>query len=177
MLDALPKNGALSGNEIRALLSSEQPLVVGLRDVDAQIQPNGIDLTLADVWRLTTRGQVAVQDGERVLSERVEVPPGDSGCFGLDPGAYIARLNEAVHLPRDLMAFGRPRSSLLRCGVAVHTAVWDAGYGGRSEALMVVYNPAGFAVHRNARILQLVFFRLSELTAPYRGAFQGENLG
>ena len=75
----------------------------------------------------------------------------------LAPGPYVARLNEAVSLPVSLAAIAKPRSSLLRAGVAVHNAVWDAGYKGRSQALVVVYNPAGFTVARGARIVQMVF--------------------
>jgi dUTP pyrophosphatase len=72
------------------------------------------------------------------------------------------------------MALGRPRSSLLRSGGAIHTAVWDAGYHGRSQALLVVYNPQGFRVQRDARLLQLVFFRLEQ---PVRAGYQGRYLG
>jgi len=75
-----------------------------------------------------------------------------------------------------LMALARPRSSLLRCGVVVHSAVWDAGYSGRSQSLMVVHNPAGFRLQQNARVLQLVFLKLSGETAGYRGIYQGENM-
>ena len=58
----------------------------------------------------------------------------------------------------------------------MHTAVWDAGYSGRSQSLMVVYNPYGFRLSRNARILQLVFFFLTrESPEGYQGIFQGEN--
>jgi len=93
------------------------------------------------------------------------------------PGHYLVTFNEVVSLPRWLMALGRPRSSLLRMGVSLHTAVWDAGYGGRSQALLVVHNVAGFRLQRDARIAQLVFFPLS---APddrgYDGGYQGENL-
>ncbi len=75
------------------------------------------------------------------------------------------------------MALARPRSSLLRCGVSVHTAVWDAGYSGRSQSLMVVYNPQGFKIHKNSRFMQLVFFYLNgEVTEGYKGIFQGENI-
>mgnify|MGYP000103041915 CR=1 FL=1 len=63
-----------------------------------------------------------------------------------------------------------------RCGVTIHTAVWDAGYSGRSEALLVVYNPAGFRVRRGARVLQLVFLGLDAPTLPYDGRYQGENV-
>jgi len=75
------------------------------------------------------------------------------------------------------MALGKSRSSLLRGGVTIHNAVWDAGYHGRSQALLMVYNPYGFSVAQNARVLQLVFLTLDAATSvPYNGAFQGENL-
>ena len=74
------------------------------------------------------------------------------------------------------MALGRPRSSLLRCAVSVGTAVWDAGYEGRSQALLMVYNRYGFRLKRNARLMQLVFFRLTGETEGYTGLFQGENI-
>jgi dUTP pyrophosphatase len=111
------------------------------------------------------------------LPDRVEVAPDRDGYYELPPGGYVVLLNEVVNLPTDLMAFGRPRSSLLRCGVALHTAVWDAGYSGRSESLLIVYNPAGVRLRRDARILQLVFCALDRPTEPYAGRFQNENLG
>ena len=50
------------------------------------------------------------------------------GFVTLTPGPYQIVYNEIVDLPNDLMALGRPRSSLCRCGVTIHTAIWDAGY-------------------------------------------------
>ena len=98
------------------------------------------------------------------------------GFLYLAPGIYIVTYNEIVHLPAEVMALGRPRSSLLRSGVAVHNAVWDAGYRGRSQSLLAVYNPQGFRLERNARIVQLVFLRLSGPTQGYQGTYQGENV-
>jgi dUTP pyrophosphatase len=167
----------LSGATIRRLVASEPPLVSAVRDLDRQLQPNGIDLTLASVWHWTGRGQLGTADGDRTLPDRVEVAPDRDGYYELPPGGYVVLLNEVVNLPTDLMAFGRPRSSLLRCGVALHTAVWDAGYSGRSESLLIVYNPAGVRLRRDARILQLVFCALDRPTEPYAGRFQNENLG
>lgn len=100
----------------------------------------------------------------------------ESGFIDLTPGAYIITYNEIVHLPNNIMALGRPRSSLLRCGVTIGTAVWDAGYSGRSQSLMVVYNPWGFCVQKNARVLQLVFLPLTRETEGYQGAYQQENI-
>jgi dUTP pyrophosphatase len=98
------------------------------------------------------------------------------GFIDLIPGAYIITVNEIVHLPKNIMALARPRSSLLRCGVTIDTAVWDAGYSGRSQSLMVVYNPQGFRLQRNARIMQIIFLQLTDATEGYDGAYQGENI-
>ncbi|MCX8126292.1 MAG: hypothetical protein N3E40_04010 [Dehalococcoidia bacterium] len=55
--------------------------------------------------------------------------------------------------------------------------MWDAGYFGRSQSLLIVHNPAGFEVQKNARIVQLIFIRLEEVTEQiYHGQFQGENV-
>jgi dUTP pyrophosphatase len=40
-----------------------------------------------------------------------------------------------------------------------------------------VYHPEGFRVQKNARIVQLVFFRLTEDTEGYSGTYQNENIG
>lgn len=167
--------GVLSREQIATLLDAEPPLLAGLIDRDAQLQPNGIDLTLTSVAAFRGPGTLAVDNRNRRLPEADDLPFDAAGGLTLAPGPYLIRLNETVNLPADCMAYARPRSSLLRSGVAVHTAVWDAGYAGRGVALLVVYNPAGFRVERDARIVQLVFHRLAAPTASgYRGAYHGE---
>ena len=155
----------------------DPPLVEGWLDLDQQVQANGFDLTLRDVALVQSRGQIAVDNRDRVVSGLSALSFDKTGFLELAAGVYMITYNEIVHLPRDIMALGRPRSSLLRCGVGVGTAVWDAGYTGRSQSLLVVYNPRGFLVQRNARLTQLVFFRLDEESEGYRGTYQGENLG
>ena len=98
------------------------------------------------------------------------------GFIDLLPGVYSITYNEIVNLPGNVMALATPRSSLLRCGVTVNTAVWDAGYSGRSQSLMVVYNPQGIRLQKDARIVQLVFFQLTGETRGYDGTYQGENI-
>jgi dUTP pyrophosphatase len=100
------------------------------------------------------------------------------GWWDLHRGAYVITYQEKVNLPADIMALARPRSTLLRSGVAIHAAVWDAGYSGRGEGLLSVLNARGYRLQRGARVLQLVFFRLSSPTAEgYRGRYHGENAG
>ena len=166
----------LSRQDIHRLLQQEPPLVENYINLKEQVQPNGIDLTLREVALLQSSGRIAVADSQRQVSALAPLVFDGLDFIDLIPGAYIITYNEIVHLPVDVMALAAPRSSLLRCGVTVNTAVWDAGYSGRSQSLMIVYNPGGFRLQRNARIVQLVFLRLIQATEGYRGAYQGENI-
>ncbi len=162
----------LSGEEIRKLVK-ERGLIKSYIDLDTQIQPNGFDCTLRSIYRIRGTGKIDFSNRERVLPEAEEMEFEDDWIF-LDKGVYRARLNEVVDLPKDMMAIGRPRSSLIRCGANVLTAVWDAGYRGRSEVGIVVYS--GLWLKRNARIVQLVFMRLDRESEGYAGAYQNEGL-
>lgn len=164
----------LTAASIRELLLREPPLIEPLLEPEIQIQPNGVDLTLESVSRLRGSGTIALTNGARVLPEREIIDPDSDGLFVLLPGTYVIRLQEIVALPLDVMALSWPRSSLLRSGAAIHTAVWDAGYRGRSEALLMVFAQEGIRLARGARVLQIVFFRLEAPTHAYAGAYQGE---
>ena len=166
----------LSKADIHRLLKQEPQLIEGWIDLEQQVQPNGVDLTLREVALLQSPGKIAVADSQRLVSDLAPLVFDGLGFIDLMPGVYIITYNEIVHLPRNIMALATPRSSLLRCGVTINTAVWDAGYSGRSQSLMVVYNPQGFRLQRNARIVQLVFFQLTEETEGYQGTYQGENI-
>ncbi len=166
----------LSRSEIRRLLEGKPPLVEDLTDLEQQLQPNGIDLTLRDIALLQSAGVIAVDNSQRQVSELAPLVFDGLGYIDLVPGIYLVTYNEIVHLPESITALAAPRSSLLRCGVTIETAVWDAGYSGRSQSLMVVYNSQGIRLQRNARIVQLIFFKLTRKTRGYRGKYQGENI-
>ena len=167
---------ALSRETIRELVAGQPPLLEGYINLEVQLQPNGVDLTLQSISAFGSRGHLGVVSSDRILPAITEVPFDSEGFATLEHGSYLLTLNEVVNLPLDLMALGRPRSTLNRCGVSIHSAVWDAGYSGRSQCLLVVYNPFGFQVEHNARVLQLVFVPLSQpVTKGYSGRYQGEN--
>ena len=166
----------LSKQDIHRLLHQEPPLIEGWINLEEQVQPNGIDLTLREVALPQSAGKIGVNNSQRVVPDLAPLVFDGLDFIDLVPGAYIITYNEIVHLPKNIMALARPRSSLLRCGVTVNTAVWDAGYSGRSQSLMVVYNPQGIRLQRNARIIQLIFFKLTRKTEGYQGVYQGENI-
>ena len=167
--------GVLDRKSLEQGLKATPPLVEGLLDPQEQLQPNGIDLTLRSLAWYASLGQIGVTQEDRVLPSSAELEFDSEGYVHLAPGPYLVTLNEVVHIPRRLTALSWPRSSLLRCGVILHTAVGDAGYEGRFHCLMTVINPHGFRVARNARILQLVFFTLVQpVLKGYQGIYQGQ---
>ncbi len=174
--------GALNRDAIAALISGAAalPLVSECVDLTSQLQPNGFDLTVrgvASIRAASGDAALGVLDEDRRLPQPDETDFYRDDWWRLTPGPYRITFNEVVNLPRWLMALGRPRSSLLRMGVALHTAVWDAGYSGRSQALLVVHHPVGLHLQRNARVAQLVFLPLNGADSHgYRGQYQGENL-
>ncbi|MBI2866033.1 MAG: deoxyuridine 5'-triphosphate nucleotidohydrolase [Chloroflexi bacterium] len=171
----IPPGGALGREALLHLLTAVPPLVEGLNSPQEQVQPNGIDLTVREVALFSGPGRLSPT--QRVLSSLSPLTFDGLGVLELMPGPYLVTFNEVVHLPKDIMALGRTRSTLLRCGVALHTAVWDAGYSGRSQSLMMVYHPYGFRLARDSRVMQLVFFSVSGPSPEgYRGRYQGENV-
>ncbi len=168
----------LSHDELMRLLCKEPPLVEQMIDPAIQVQPNGIELTLQRVEVHNSPGAIAFDNSERKLPQTESVEFDNDGWVHLPKGSYKIIFNEIVNIPRNMAAIAKPRSSLLRCGAAIETAVWDAGYSGRSESLLVVYNENGFRVRKNARVMQLLFFRLDEeVREGYSGAYQNENVG
>jgi dUTP pyrophosphatase len=165
----------LSKAAILNLIQQKPPLIEGYLNLEEQLQPNGFDLTLKEISMIQSGGRIGVSNSQRIVSSLAPLVFDYQDFIELIPGAYAVVFNEIVNLPKNVMALAAPRSSLLRCAVTIQSAVWDAGYSGRSQALMVVYNPQGFRIQRNARLDQLVFFKLDGDTEGYMGAYQGEN--
>lgn len=174
-MENLRYQGVLDRDDILRCLAGKPPLVEGMIDVERQVQINGVDLSLRSMVEFTDAGRLGV--GSRTISQGRELPFEADGWLHLAPGSYLLTYNEVVHLPANITALAFPRSSLLRSGVSIHNAVWDAGYEGRSQSLMVVYNPRGFHIAKDARVLQIVFFYLTKpVKQGYNGAYQRENI-
>lgn len=144
---------------------------------DKQIQMCGVELTLKTIHEFLSAGQLAFSNDDRKLPDIRQLVFPDrtlvrAGWLWLDPGAYLVTFNEVIEVPPDVMAIARPRSSLLRMGATMETAVWEPGYKGRSQSLLVVHNPNGIRLRRNSRLMQLIFIRLENDADKL-----GENIG
>jgi dUTP pyrophosphatase len=167
----------LNREEIKRLITNDN-LVSGYIDLDTQLTPNGIDLTVFEIWEFSGAGALDFSNKERVLPEYRQVAPlkkkeGDKfGWWHLVRGAYKIVTNEAVALPLDLIGIAFPRSSLLRMGMFTQTGVWDAGFKGRSEFILIVENSKGVDIKQNARLVQLMFTKITETEQGYDGVYQ-----
>jgi len=158
---------ALPGHVAAAFLS-------GILSKQLQVQPAGVDLTVSEVHEFLEHGFLGAE--KKKLPATKKLDPTEGKWF-LKKGAYKILFNEVVRVPEDCIAIGLPRSSLLRCGADVRSALWDPGYVGRSECLLVVHNPYGLELEENARVLQLIFIKLVEKPiVTYRGSYQFENI-
>ncbi len=162
----------LCKEDIRKLILKKK-LIENYIDLEKQLQPNGFDCTLHSIYSLSGEGRIDFDNKERVLPKVKELEFKNDWIY-LEKGFYKARINEVINLPNDIAALARPRSTMIRCGVNVLTAVWDAGYRGRSEVGLAVYKDVW--IKKNARIVQLVFFRLSGESEGYKGIYQNEGL-
>jgi dUTP pyrophosphatase len=167
----------LNREEIKRLIT-KFGLVSGFIDLDTQMTPNGIDLTVGQISEFTSAGALDFSNKERVLPENRLFEPkkkkssDEFGWWHLSRGAYKIVTNESVALPLDLIGIAFPRSSLLRMGMFTQTGVWDAGFRGKSEFILIVENPLGAQIKQNARVVQLMFTRITETEQGYNGMYQ-----
>lgn len=133
-----------------------------LIDVKKQKQQAGIDLTLKKVFAFVSEGVVDFSNEKRKVAEVKELEFDSEGKVGLPPGAYKVVFNEYFKVPKNAAGFFLTRTTLLRSGAAMFSGLWDPGFEGMAESLLVVYNPFGITLYKNARIAQIVFFHLKE---------------
>lgn len=94
--------------------------------------------------------------------------------FKLAPDKYYLCLTrESVNMPKDLIAFILPRSTLFRCGVSLRTAVVDPGYRGALTIGIKNEGTLEFGLEQGARIAQIVFSEVRGVATEYNGKYQG----
>ena len=171
----------LNHNEIEAFIV-ENKLLEGFIDLEKQLTPNGFDLTAGKIFEFNGQGSVDFSNKERIMPECREMVPVKAnisdkhGWWDLPKGAYKVMTNETINMPSDMTALAFTRTTLLRMGAFTQNGVWDAGFSGKSEFILVVENPSGIRIKQNARVVQLVFERIKGAEKLYNGIFQNKGL-
>ena len=165
----------LNSEEIRERILKEK-LIENFIDLEIQLQPASFDLTLDEIFLLTSSASIDFDNKERRLPNYKKIEFKDE-WIELNKEVYLVSFNEIVNIPKDLIAFVRPRSSLVRSGATIFSSLWDPGYSGKSNCLLAVLSENGIKLKKNARIAQMVFFKLSSPTSKtYSGIYQNEGI-
>jgi|SRR5579872_6343957 len=157
----------LSGEEIAPLINK-----ITSANSGEQKQPAGFDVTVSTIHSYSqSRFTLGIEKGEN--SALTQVPISDGSFYDLDPGAYFIELNEITTIPSDAIGILFPRSTLLRNGLDVRTALFDPGYSGQPKVMLVCHRPA--RIQRFSRIGQLIILKSDrEFPSKYSGRYQGE---
>lgn len=151
---------------------------------EQQVQPNGVDLTVGKIFK--PEGVGLIESKSKDIPDRQEIKPQDinsyksygdlkedSRYYVLEKGNYIVRYGEMIEIPHDTVGVVFPRSTIMRSGGSVYTALWDSGYKGKGEGRLELTNP--ILIEEGSRIAQMCFVR-AEAYGTYDGSYQGENL-
>lgn len=135
----------------------------------------GFDLRLREVYAITGPGNLGIEDRSTSSTELVasyETAPGESFSFRARQ-FYLVTTVEEVSLDQDMIAIVHPRSTLLRSGVSLITAVTAPGYEGKLTFGLHVIGSFPFTVELGARFAHINFLQLDQPANEYRGQWQG----
>lgn len=163
----------LTKNEIRKLID-EKSMISDYINLERQLQPNGIDLTLDSI--LIPDGKGYVSPMEKVIPKYSNIKHVDGCIYNLDYGMYLFNINETINLPSNICAITIQRSSLMRSGVNTNIGFWDSGYLGKGYSTINVMNPHGFSIQKESSIIQMIFLKNTIPTELYNGSYHGEGV-
>ena len=150
-------------------------------------QPSGLDLRLGNVYYLdaTEEKKYGLINGEKILPEHKPLKPrllqvaSDDYVAGwdLEPNIpYICEVTPRIKIGENNAQFYLPRSTLLRAGVNVYTALGDLGYNGHLSFLVINHGFRPFFIQVKERFAQLVDFEVKGGSESYDGDYQEEEL-
>ena len=147
----------------------EKELIKLFPDFEGLIQPSGIDLPLEDVFIQKSAGSLI--DNEKNLPELEKL---DGPIYTLkSKTAYSVTVEPKVKIPKGYSMLYRPRSTLNRSFISVHTAVGDPGFYGTLQFMVYNYGEFDYQIKKGERIAQAVVFKVSG-SGEYNGSYQEE---
>lgn len=170
----------LSKEEIRDYSLSRKPPLVNpysAIDFEKQLQLVSFDLSTKDLETFVSAGEIGFDKKKVAETKPMNINKliEENGPQLLQEGVYKIKYNEEVCFPDNMCALVAAKSSTLRCGCQIETAVWDPGYNGIGEGLLTVGSNGLKIIQSNPRLAQMVFY-WTKSTEKYKGSFQYEGL-
>lgn len=166
----------LTDKEILHLIN-EHDMVKNYIDLDVQVQPNGFDFTIDEIYGIDYE-----KNKRELWFDKKVLPEIETISFGnmlnqtyLEKGVYKFKINETIKLPPNVGMITVQRSSFMRMGNITNVGFWDCGYHGSGYSIMIINFPTW--IHKNARIIQGYFFETNDIPdGIYNGSYQRENV-
>jgi len=138
-----------------------------------------VDLSVGDIWFLTTKQTPKLYKDSRVTSHVVPYYPTADNVWTLTPTAmYQVTTEETVNLPPDIYMRLSPRRTTFASGLAVFLTNVSPGYTGKlsfTVCFMLGNIEAGnkMYIEKGFRIISATFEKLTEPVQAYDGFWQG----
>ena len=159
---------------------------------DKDYQPSGLDLRVGKVYSLYNTWSDepnGLWRGEKHLPSHQEIEPKHFGylmnryhdndkytdIYGwkIVPNyPYIFEVDRQIEIGQNNAQFYLPRSTLLRAGVNVYTALGDLGYNGHLSFLVINHYDSPFFIEKGERFAQLIDFEVKGGSESYDGDYQ-----
>ncbi len=137
---------------------------------DIQIQQCGIDLRIGKIYEIIGEGSIDYDNKNRTLPDYKEIFDSEKDeKIRLNRGIYIISTYEKIKIPENMAGFVYPRSSILRMGCTIYSAVHDPGYEGHPQYLLNVLNP--ITIYSYARFGQIIYVKCSDVNGLYCGIY------
>ena len=141
-----------------------------------QLQPNSVDLTLADGWKRIDPANGDILDPAKeikYISGSFDHPKEDAEIqkpfIVIQPKEFILMAsNEVLNIPNGIIAFVQGRSSIARLAIQTEQAgLIDAGF--RGTITFEVFNQSEFPIilYKDMRIAQVYFFKAQYADLTY----------
>jgi len=152
-------------------LITEHQLVQDYVSLEKQLQPCGFECTIGTIFTLENdMGVLDFDNSRRNLPKRKQKEWADKDAVILQKGFYLIETNEYLTMPDDLVGIINPRSSLHRMGLFLREALIDPGFKGSLVVGLAVFSRV--QLYRDARILQISFTRVSDISLSYDGIYK-----
>ena len=157
-------------------LVKEQNLVEGLSERELKNPEGaGFDLRLGKLFRLEGKGFLGVEERETPKGILVaEYNSNKLSSVVIKPGEYfLTETVEKFHMPLDLLAIIKPRTTLHRSGIITRVSIVDPGYSGPIHPAIYNAGPSEVEIELAARYINAMFFEVKGTGSQYRGQWQG----
>ncbi len=151
---------------------------------EKQYQPAGIDLTLDSLQELVDgnlhlhglfEGIKILPEQKKINTTTIQIKGSLRKVYTLEPHIpYIATTKEKINIGDSSAQFYLPRSSLLRAGVDVRTALGDPGFNGHLSFLVINHRDTPFMIEKGVRFAQLVDMQCINVENLYDGDYNEE---